>query len=128
MQVINSDDIQPFDCDDTLVMHMPLKDIPKEDLVAVIDPIQPLGPKVGLRINRPMVRLLQEAAQRGSFVVVWSRGGVEWAANVVKALDLEPYVDLCLSKPRVYFDDKPVSEWLTDRVYLGPDTVYKQKL
>ena len=79
--------------------------------------------KVG--VHEPMVRLLKEESHRGSHIVVWSRGGYEWATNVLKALCIEDYVDQVMSKPSAYFDDKDISEWLKYRVYLKPDTIYK---
>jgi hypothetical protein len=57
---------------------------------------------------------------------VWSRGGYEWAANAVRALDLVKYVDEVVTKPMVYFDDKHVTEWLPYRVYLQPEMIYKK--
>lgn len=76
--------------------------------------------------NEPMIRLLKEEKHRGSHIKVWSRGGWEWAANVVRALDLVPYVDEVLDKPSVYMDDLDIGEWLKYRVYLPPTTVYKR--
>lgn len=111
-----------FDVDQTLIMHT--KDLSSSDtVVKIYCPID--GRDLTFVINEPMVRLLKEEHSKGHFVTVWSRGGNQWATDVVKALDLEYYVHLTLDKPLVYFDDKPVDEWLIYRVYLSPDTVYK---
>lgn len=112
----------PFDVDDTLVMHT--KDFKATDeVVKIYCPIE--GKQLTFRVNEPMVRLLKEEHSKGHFVMVWSRGGNQWATDVVKALDLEHYVHLTLDKPLAYMDDKPVEDWLIYRVYLSPDTVYK---
>lgn len=76
--------------------------------------------------NESMIRLLKEEKHRGSHVTVWSRGGYEWAANVVRALDLVPYVDQVMTKPLAYMDDLDIGEWLKYRVYIPPTTVYKK--
>jgi predicted phosphatase len=76
--------------------------------------------------NESMVRLLKEEKHRGSYIKVWSRGGWEWAANVVRALDLVPYVDEVLSKPMAYMDDLDISKWLKYRIYIPPTTAYKR--
>lgn len=57
---------------------------------------------------------------RGHNVIVWSAGGANWAAAVVKALCLEGCVYACLEKPRWYFDDKTVDQWMPElnRTYL----------
>lgn len=121
MNIIIKEHTVFFDIDDTLVMHDQNGD--RLDMVSIKDPVKDRN--INLRVNRPMVRLLEEEHQRGSYVVVWSRGGWEWARNVIAALGLEDKVDQVMSKPLAYFDDKPVEEWLKYRVYLLPDTPYK---
>lgn len=123
MTIIKNENVSPFDVDETLILHLPIEQIALKDRVSVYDPVD--KGFIILGINRPMVRLLKEEFQRGSHVIVWSRGGHEWAANVVKALDLSKQVHLVMTKPLVYFDDKAVADWLPYRVYLKPDTVYK---
>lgn len=53
----------------------------------------------------------------GNTVVVWSAGGAEWAATAIKALGLEDYVDVCLTKPDFYYDDKDVNNWFPKKRY-----------
>lgn len=120
MKIINNENISPFDVDETLVCHDPLTCSNK---VYISDRVS--GKLMLFGINEPMVRLLREEKDRGSYVIVWSRAGHAWASAVVKALELEDCVDLILTKPRVYFDDKPVDFWMKDRVYLEPGTKYK---
>lgn len=123
MQIVKSERIIPFDVDQTLVLTI----TPESLSLLEVDVYDPITEKfLKMHVHEPMVRLLKEESHRGGHIVVWSRGGYEWAANVVKALHLEQYVDVVMSKPLVYFDDKNVDEWLKDRVYLEPGTVYKK--
>lgn len=124
MKIIKNENIEFFDVDDTLVMHQAEATIPYGEMTRVWDSVTKKG--IIVRINRPMVRLLIEAKSRGFYVIVWSKGGYQWAEDVLKSLGLETYVDQVMSKPLHYFDDKNVQEWLTDRIYINPDTIYKQ--
>lgn len=123
MVVNKNENIDPYDVDGTLIIHQDVSTIPEGEKVRVCDPIS--SEYISVRINRPMVRLLMESKARGFYVRVWSRGGWEWALEVIKALKLEEYVDSVESKPRAYFDDTPVEKWLADRVFIGPDVIYK---
>lgn len=120
MNIIDIDDIRPFDVDGTLIVD---KD-KSTDIVRVYDPLTKKNITFG--INKAMVRLLKEEHHRGNAVIVWSRSGYEWAKNVVIALGLEKYVNTVMSKPLVYFDDMPVKKWLKDRVFIGPEVKYKE--
>lgn len=51
-------------------------------------------------------------ANRGHMVIVWSKGGWEWAARVVRELGLESYVTMVMDKPWFYLDDKPADTWM----------------
>ncbi len=124
-KIIFCDKVIMVDVDDTLVMHE--QEEPTADIVYVKDILDDTR-KVKLRANTNMIRLVKEESTRGSAIVVWSRGGYNWAANVIEALELEDYVTMIMSKPLAYFDDKPASEWLTDRVYIGPDNAYKKHI
>lgn len=116
----------PFDVDDTLIMSSEeLDHIPLKEQVGVSDPLT--GDIIWYRINQPMLRLLREEADKGSCIIVWSRGGYKWAHAVVEALGIHDIVDFVMDKPLAYFDDKEISEWLKYRVYIGPDIRYKNK-
>lgn len=122
MKVVKNERIVPVDIDDTLVMHQNYDNIafPK----SIRDPYEDCK-YVEVWPNLPMIKIMKEEHKRGSFVIVWSKGGFAWAEAVIKALQLEEYVDMIMSKPFVYLDDKDVGEWLKDRVYLKPTTIYK---
>lgn len=121
MKTINNERIIPVDVDETLVMH---------DFSAIDNTVDITDPytvaRIEVRPNEPMIKILKDEKARGAFIVVWSRGGYAWAKAVIEALDLTEYVDLVMSKPTVYLDDKEVSTWLRDRVWVSPDTKYKQ--
>ena len=122
MQTIRNERIIPCDVDDTLIIHNPKgMNIAR---ASVLDPES--GRFLSMGVNEPMVKLVKEEKHRGAYVIVWSRGGYQWALNVVAALELQDYVDLILTKPMVYFDDTPVDKWLETRIYLDPETVYKR--
>lgn len=124
MKVIKNEYVVMVDVDDTLVMHLDkagLKDAAKVEIFDSLD-----RKFVTLAINKPMVRLVREEIHRGAQVIVWSRGGYEWASNVLKALHLSGQNIIVMSKPHTYFDDKEVNDWLRYRVYLDHDIVYKQ--
>lgn len=124
MKILRNEYVTFWDIDDTLVMHeKPMNSI---DEVMVKDPLG--NSEIRLRKNLPMIRLMKEEKARGATVIVWSRGGFQWAENVIKALKLDGYVTLIMSKPLAYFDDKPVESWLKYRVYLDPNTSYKGPL
>lgn len=124
MRINENEDITPIDVDETLVLrgYHPLL-----STVDIPDPLCP-GQFIKLRVHEPMIRLLREQHSRGSHIIVWSRGGYKWAAAVVKALGIEDYVHEVMSKPKTYFDDLPVENWLKDRVYLEPDCNYKKSV
>lgn len=125
MQVIRGRAPAPFDVDDSLVMHLPVELHKDYRTVKIVDEIE--GKTITMVVNEPMVRLLKEEASRNRLVIVWSRGGELWAEAVVKALKLEKYVDLIMEKPVVYYDDKPIEDWLPYRVYLPYTQLYKNK-
>ncbi len=119
MQIVKNENIRPFDVDGCIICH-------KDDSEACVDVMDPLTKKnIRVGVNLNMVRLLMEEKHRGSFIIIWSRGGYEWAKNVVNALMIENQVDLVLSKPLAYFDDKPVKKWMKDRIFIGPREKYK---
>lgn len=123
MIITKNENVCPFDVDNTLVLPFNL-DKKDSEVVFVRDPLTP-GRKILMHAHRPMIRLLKEEFSKGSHVIVWSRGGWQWAEAVVEALNLQNYVHEIKTKPMVYFDDLDVGQWLLNRVYLDPDTKYK---
>lgn len=124
MVVTKNENISPFDVDGTLVIQRDYADINQKE-VCIRDPLD-ASRMIIMAIHEPMVRLLKEEAAKGFHIIVWSRGGWGWAEAVVKALDIEQYVNEVKTKPLVYFDDLPVEQWLPYRVFLSPDSKYKK--
>lgn len=124
MTVNDNENIAPFDVDGTLLLTPQRTDPSDSTYREVYYPATQSNIKQ--RVNRAMVTLLKEEKSRGAFVIVWSRSGKEWAKNAVQALALEDYVDCVMAKPKSYFDDTPVEEWLKDRVFISADVRYKE--
>ena len=122
MKITKNEYITFWDCDHTLIF--PTTPIVPGRKVQVYDAITKKF--LTMIANESMIRLMKEEKHRGSHIVVWSRGGYEWAANVVRALDLVPYVDEVKTKPLAYMDDLDIGDWLKYRVYIPPTTAYKK--
>lgn len=69
------------------------------------------------------VDLLKDFKQQGYKIIVWSAAGENWAKEVVNKLNLEKYVDHCLSKPEYFVDDKLPQDFLhlQCRIYYPPE-------
>jgi hypothetical protein len=104
-----------FDVDDTLVLW---PEFGSEDFGYTLD----LGAGIFVRPHEFHIQKLKEHKVRGHKVVVWSQGGSEWAEKVCKALGIEAYVDVVISKPRWFYDDLPASAFLheCDRIWIEP--------
>jgi FMN phosphatase YigB (HAD superfamily) len=76
--------------------------------------------------NWEMIEFMKCLKAQGTAIIVWSHGGVRWAEAVVKALNLEEYVDVIMTKPNLMLDDKPV-EHLGKTSWSGPPDLTKKK-
>lgn len=112
------------DVDDTLVMWG-IKAKKGQKLVAITEPHS--GNQVYLAPHIGHIKVLKDRKARGSFIVVWSSGGYAWAETVVRALGLEAYVDLCMTKPHLYMDDKDAVSVMGERLYIPYGDGYGQK-
>ena len=115
MQVIRNEMLIMVDVDDTLVIWGKIKKGQKA--VLVTDPYN--GEQIYLRPHVGHIKVLKDRKARGAFITVWSAGGFLWAQAVVKALNLEKYVDIYSNKPTMYINDKEAHEILDKRLYLG---------
>ena len=120
MKVIENEQLIMIDVDDTLVMWGSENIDYKRVLVE--DPYD--NKTVELRAHAGHIKVLKDRKARGAFIVVWSAGGYKWAEAVVKALQLESYVDIIASKPFMYIDDKLAEDILGERLYLGANSKY----
>ena len=112
----------PFfsDVDETLVLWGKVRKGQKA--VSITNP--ETGEQHYLRVHGPHIKILKSRHARGAYVIVWSAAGYAWAEAVVKALKLNDYVDLIMSKPMFYMDDKHPDEFMGQRIYLKPDDSY----
>lgn len=111
MTTIMSQKAVYFDIDQTLLMfNAPL---------FASDRILELPNGVKVSINRRHIDAMKQHKARGHTIIVWSAGGWEWADRVVALLDLGDVVDVVMSKPDWFYDDKPASEFMPEanRVY-----------
>lgn len=106
-----------FDVDETLVFwgHPEHED---DETIEVQDPYYPSKTVKLVKHQRNIEFLIRKSGQ-GQDIIVWSAGGSAWAETIVKALGLEEYVTLVMSKPSMYVDDLDVSHWGMSRVYLS---------
>lgn len=120
---VQYENVCPFDVDDTLVMWE-FQRTEVVDTIEVRDPYKPDEVQT-LKPNWPMIELLKTKRARGEYIIVWSQGGEKWANAVIEALDLQNYVHQTMTKPRSYADDLPCQEWMGERVYLKPDSKWR---
>lgn len=120
MQVIKSEQVICIDVDDTLVMHQ--RAGPGDSVVTFLDPYDKTPRR--LVVHEPHVKILMDRKARGATIIVWSQSGYQWAEAIIVALGIQKYVDFIASKPVAYIDDKPVQDWMAERIYLSPASNY----
>lgn len=117
--ILDSDDLIFCDVDETLVFWKTDQD-PADVVIQAVDPYMG-GKYVDLVPHQRNIDLLKRNKGQGRTIVVWSMGGVEWAASVIEALGLKDYVDIIMGKPKAYIDDKEIGDWGCSRVYLSKE-------
>lgn len=130
--VINKKDVALIDVDGTLIKwvepvkyHMPYYDGGQTINISVPS-VQPTATHILDFYGTPKyveeikvhTEFLKSLKARGYYIRVHSGNGAEWAAQVVKALGLEQYVDSVETKPSKIVDDKPMEDWCHP-IYLG---------
>lgn len=109
MFVLKNDQEYTIDVDDTLTWwEYP----PEEEINTILIGTKDFQQRV--LPNKFLIEKIKHHKTRGHAVTVWSAGGWEWAEAVVKALNLEKYVDLVKTKPVGIYDDLPSSEFLPE--------------
>lgn len=68
------------------------------------------------------IATLKSFHEKGYETIVWSLSSKQWAEYIVKKLNLEDWVDHCLSKPDFYIDDKDINHFMlpSKRIYHEP--------
>jgi len=110
MYVLPEGRVAYFDVDDTLVEWKEYGDGPK--VTITMDGIESVK-----AVLEQHVEEIQLQKKSGANIIVWSAGGSRWAEAVVKALEIEDYVDAVLTKPDRIYDDKDPSDWMPKRRY-----------
>lgn len=110
-----------IDCDDTLVMWG-IKPKKGEKLIQITNPNT--GEQNYLAPHLGHIKVLKDRKARGSFIVVWSAGGYKWAKAVVNALELKSHVDIVMTKPHMYIDDKKAEEFMGEHLYIPFNSGY----
>jgi predicted HAD superfamily phosphohydrolase YqeG len=112
-----------FDVDDTLILwDEKSRDLkaPTEGRTIIICPYDNLP--YSFKVHNRHVAFLKREKAKGSFVVVWSKSEGAWAEAVCKALGLEDYVNIAMSKPSKYVDDiKDIEAILGSHIFLDKD-------
>ena len=111
MIVVDTESTIFVDVDETLVMWGK-----PEDRIVIYEPHY--NEPVHVTPHKGHIKILKDRKARGSRIIVWSAGGYQWAEAVIKALNLEKYVDFVMTKPHAYLDDKTPSEFMGERIYL----------
>ena len=111
------------DVDDTLIMWGDPKFYPGKVVTITTNGFPEKG-----AVNEFALEHLKKMKRRGYAVVVWSAGGSDWAEAVVKALEIERYVDLVMPKIDDHLDD---TEDPVDKIgrwaYIDPNGNVKRK-
>lgn len=120
MIVLDNESVILFDCDQTLAIWKKDHKKPGKGKIKFTDPYT--GDHLYLYPHRVHTRLLKQYKGRGFAIIVHSMAGVKWAEEIVKGLELEQYVDICMSKAIKHIDDKEdVASIIGSRVYLHND-------
>jgi hypothetical protein len=105
----------PVDIDETLVLY---KDISRDKKGKIAfeygDKTLYLTPH---QMNIAFIKHCKNV--RGYTLIAWSANGGHWAKTVIEGLGLTEYFDFYMQKPIEYVDDKPVEQWMTNRVWIN---------
>ena len=105
MQAYHGNKVVFFDTDDTLINYNPPYG---ENTVKVVCQ----GKESLVNVITQNTRELMRHKNQGQTIVVWSNAGSQWAEAVIKALQLEAYVDIIICKPAWFYDDMPAEKWM----------------
>jgi hypothetical protein len=133
MYVMEDGQTAYFDVDNTLVLWE--KDINKviygplsKDTVSV----EELESYIKVNLNgfnfyfRPItvhVNQLIQQKLKGLRIVVWSASGASWAEAVIKALKLSDFVDVILTKPNFYYDDRKADHFMKNYYFFAEEEI-----
>jgi len=113
MEIVENDHVVCFDVDSTLIEWI-WDQFEKSELYDqgnLID-IRMNNYATSVKPHKVHIELLKRYKAKGKFVIVWTQSGYAWGEAVVKALGIEEYVDVILTKPEKYIDDLKADEWM----------------
>lgn len=123
MIIVANDQLVVVDVDDTIIRWLSnaeLLNTPAEDMLAFKDPYD--GTTRTVVAHEPNIKILKDRKKRGCVIMVWSQSGYAWAAEAVKILGLNDYVDYVATKPFMALDDMPTDYWMPKPVCLKHDS------
>lgn len=129
MIVLSSHNSVHFDVDDTLVLWSPTPEEKEKYGIEITCPGSKILKDDGTLDVGPSwieylvphfvhIEQVKKHKARGHTVVVWSAGGWEWAEAAVKALSIENYVDVVMSKPDWAYDDLAPEAYMPKSQYM----------
>lgn len=129
MKTFESDLTVAFDVDETIVnWSYPESEI---DNTILVTQTMNDGTEYSQRLlpNKFVIDRIKGHFMQGHVVVIWSAGGGSWGQSIIKALGLEEYVSVVLSKPQFFYDDLPAVEFLPEvnRYHLDYKTGARKK-
>lgn len=105
------------DVDDTLIMWDSRPDILKRHDVVEVNC---RGYSTWVIPHTEIIEEVKKRASRGYSVIIWSKGGSDWAEAVVNALNLDDYVACIQPKPDFYIDDvEDCRKWMGIHKYIS---------
>lgn len=99
-----------FDTDETIISHFPV-------VGGTAYEVMFNGVTRTIYSMPKNIDLISELRLCGYQIVVWSLSGADHAERMVNLLGLGELVDLIVSKPNLYVDDKPFEDQFIPRVY-----------
>lgn len=111
MKIIKEDFVAGFDVDQTLIDW----ESGMNNITITHNGITRSG-----RVMQKHVERIKMHKFWGNAVIVWSKSGSSFAETVVKALELEEYVDVVCAKTSWYYDDKKCEDFMGEHRYLYP--------
>lgn len=91
-----------LDVDDSIILWTPENYAHDDDELLVLEDD---GKIMRFLPHYKNIEFVKTLKFQGYGIVCWSAAGVDWAERIVKALHLEEYIDVCMSKPEFAIDD-----------------------
>lgn len=115
MRKLSNENIIVVDVDETLILNK--SEIKYLNSIPIMNPYD--NRVYYYTPHTEHISLIRMWKGRGMCVIVWSGNGVEHAASVVKALGLDGYVFMCMTKPTRCVDDRTELEYICGtRIYI----------